>query len=109
MKISVEMWVPFRLGIRPSGPARAISGVDKVREHDWDNARLSVLLFRGEFNAAISDTLASYYGGTVDPPWRFFLYDEPRWELNESWSTWIPYAPTLVLRLSCYGTEWILM
>ncbi|MCY3775252.1 MAG: hypothetical protein OXH11_04670, partial [Candidatus Aminicenantes bacterium] len=59
--------------------------VDKIRAHEWDpDLRRSLMLFRGEYDPAISDTLASYYGGTVDPPWRFYLYDEPRWELDES-------------------------
>ena len=63
--------------------------VDKVRAHDWDpgsrpNRRRSVRLFGGEYDSAIRDTLASYSSGTADPPWRFYLYDEPRWELNEA-------------------------
>ncbi len=66
--------------------------VDKIRAHDNDSYQQSVLLFRKFHDTDIRDSLASYYGGTVDPPWRFFLYDEPRWEVFES----VAYVDALI-------------
>ena len=75
--------------------------VDHIRAHDWEinsatGGRVrppnAARLFRGGHDAAIRDTLAAYYGGTVAPPWRFALYDEPRWELRES----VAYVDSLI-------------
>ena len=69
--------------------------VDHIRAHDFEVDDGDTLrppnadeLFRGAYDNDIRNTLASYYpepdDGTVAPPRRFQLYDEPRWELNES-------------------------
>ena len=57
--------------------------VDHIRAHDFEIDDGDTLrppradeLFRGERDDAIRDTLAAY---SADPPWRFALYDEPRW------------------------------
>ena len=55
--------------------------IDKVRANDVS----SLSLFRGGLSEDIEDDLEDYYGDTVDPPWRFYLFDEPKWgELDES-------------------------
>ena len=41
-------------------------------------------LFAGKFDSTLTDTLAKYDGVRAPRPWRFALYDEPRWELRES-------------------------
>ena len=75
--------------------------VDNIRAHDWEidpATRRRVIppnaadLFRGAHDANITTSLAAYYGGTVTPPWRFALYDEPRWELRES----VAYVDSLI-------------
>ena len=68
--------------------------VDHIRAHDWEisDPDTGVLedpphgarLFRKEFDPLLRSNLGSYYGGTVAPPGRFLLYDEPRWEVFES-------------------------
>ena len=55
--------------------------VDRIRAHDFYGYRL----FSGDFDARIVNDLASYDGISVDPPWRFYVDDEPRWtEKDES-------------------------
>ena len=67
--------------------------VDNIRAHDFEIDDGDTLrppnaaeLFRGAYDDDIDNALGSYYppAATVAPPWRFGLYDEPRWELNES-------------------------
>ena len=72
--------------------------VDHIRAHDFEIVKDDTLrppradqLFRGERDDAIRDTLAAY---SADPPWRFALYDEPRWEVNES----VAYVDRLIRR-----------
>ncbi len=55
--------------------------VDEIRAHDTHGYRL----FAGDFDRGIENDLAAYDGDPVDPPWRFYLDDEPRWtEKDES-------------------------
>ena len=55
--------------------------VDEIRAHDDYGYRL----FAGDFDRWIEDDLAAYDGDPVDPPWRFYVDDEPRWtEKDES-------------------------
>ena len=55
--------------------------VDRIRAHDSHGYRL----FSGDFDADIVDDLAAYDGVSVDPPWRFYMEDEPHWtEKDES-------------------------
>ena len=55
--------------------------VDTIRAHDAEGHEL----FRGDYDMDIEDELDDYYGDAVDPPWRFYLYDEPQWsEVHES-------------------------
>ena len=55
--------------------------VDRIRAHDNHGYRL----FAGDFDRGIENDLAAYDGAQVDPPWRFYVDDEPRWtEKDES-------------------------
>ena len=55
--------------------------VDRIRAHDSHGYRL----FSGDFDADIVNDLAAYDGISVDPPWRFYVEDEPHWtEKDES-------------------------
>ncbi len=55
--------------------------VDQIRAHDDYGHRL----FAGDHDRQIEADLAAYDGITVDPPWRFYVDDEPRWtEKDES-------------------------
>ena len=55
--------------------------VDEIRAHDNHGYRL----FAGDFDRGIENDLAAYDGDPVDPPWRFYVDDEPRWtEKDES-------------------------
>ena len=49
--------------------------VDLVRANDSYGRDL----FRGRWDMRIETDLADYYGDTVAPPWRFYVFDEPRW------------------------------
>ena len=84
--------------------------VDHIRAHDWEidpDTREPVEppnadeLFRGAYDEVILDTLATYYKAGVDPPKRFQLYDEPRWELNES----VAYVDALIRKADEEGRE----
>ena len=66
--------------------------VDNIRAHDFEidpRTRIPVRppnaarLFRGDEDEDLEDALKSHHNGP-NPPWRFALYDEPRWEVNES-------------------------
>ena len=85
--------------------------VDHIRAHDWEmdpdtgedvDPPNAARLFNGEFDKAILDTLATYYNRSVAEPWRFALYDEPRWELNES----LVYVDSLI-QIQTSGTPGI--
>ena len=55
--------------------------VDRIRAHDGQGYRL----FSGDYDADIVNDLAAYDGISVDPPWRFYVDDEPHWtEKDES-------------------------
>ena len=49
--------------------------VDRITAYDSYGRRL----FQGRYDTVINDALSAYDGVTADPPWRFYLDDEPRW------------------------------
>ena len=71
--------------------------VDRIRAHDLPGH----LLFRGDHDADIEMDLRDYYDDAgVDPPWRFYLYDEPQWqEVHES----MAYIDEIIQRETATG------
>ena len=70
-------WVRYRIDWSGTGNL----WVDRIRAHDGQGYRL----FSGDYDADIVNDLAAYDGISVDPPWRFYMDDEPRWtEKDES-------------------------
>ena len=72
--------------------AQADLWIDKIRVHDEDRRPGGTVarergrrLFAGDYNNhPIGNALGGYDNMTAPSPWRFYLYGEPRFELNES-------------------------